>query len=265
MGVLGLWPFLRKKGYDPFIHCLPNSFARVDILGTFFSTIRYAYTSHNLERAHLILEREIDKYFDRKSSSLYLDGLPCVEKITTLIHREEIRAKALDNAEKFISILDQKVDENLRVRKWLFSTIHKYLRNSFYWTLDARKSFEIYMRNKGWAITICSTEADLAIALDCVPTDIVVSRDSDMLIYESVHTIWRPISKGRFLVYDLPKVLEALGINRVQLTLLGVVSKNDYSNNIHGLGAESNFGIIKRLKGEGKKQYRRAFSILILN
>ncbi|KAF9920167.1 hypothetical protein FBU30_010048, partial [Linnemannia zychae] len=52
------------------------------------------------------------------------------------------------------------------------------------------------------------------------------------------------------LVYHLPDVLTAIGINRVQLTVLGIVSTNDYNSNVPSLGAESNFGIIKQLHGE---------------
>ncbi|KAF9139002.1 hypothetical protein BGX20_007698, partial [Mortierella sp. AD010] len=38
-----------------------------------------------------------------------------------------------------------------------------------------------------------------------------------------------------------------LGLDRVKLTVLGVVSKNDYNSNIPLLGSETNFGIIKSL------------------
>ena len=46
----------------------------------------------------------------------------------------------------------------------------------------------------------CETEADLQIALDYMPEDVVVTRDSDLLVYNNIVTIWRPISRDRILV-----------------------------------------------------------------
>lgn len=69
-----------------------------------------------------------------------------------------------------------------------------------------------------------------------------------MLIYNTIQTVWRPLSRGRFLTYSLAEVLGQLGISRVQLTLLGVVSKNDYTSNLTRLGIASNYEIIKSLE-----------------
>jgi len=79
-----------------------------------------------------------------------------------------------------------------------------------------------------------------------------VSRDSNLLFYHNVNTLWRPISENKFLMYDIPQVLVALQINKDQWTALGVVSKNDYTSNITSLGLHSNYGVIKSLEGTGK-------------
>ncbi|KAF9992647.1 hypothetical protein BGZ80_008459, partial [Entomortierella chlamydospora] len=48
--------------------------------------------------------------------------------------------------------------------------------------------------------------------------------------------------------YKIDEVLAALGgISRKKLTVLGIVSHNDYNKNIYGLGCATNFGIIKSL------------------
>ena len=60
-------------------------------------------------------------------------------------------------------------------------------------------------------------EVGLAIAADCKPGEIVISRDSDMLVYGTISTIWRPISRGRRPVYDVPRVLATLNISRTHL------------------------------------------------
>ncbi|CAO3566524.1 unnamed protein product [Mortierella alpina] len=94
------------------------------------------------------------------------------------------------------------------------------------------------------------TEADVAIAQNCRPGDVAASRDSDFIIYSNITTVWRPITRYKFLVYDVRAVQVALGPNRVQLTVLGVVSKNDYGSNIYSLGPATNHSIVKTLKAE---------------
>ncbi|KAF9950813.1 hypothetical protein BGZ72_007591 [Mortierella alpina] len=98
------------------------------------------------------------------------------------------------------------------------------------------------MIEHGRVVVNCTTEADLAIAQACLPTDIVLSRDSDMLYYASIRTIWRPISKGRVLVYDIKEVMATLGLNQAQFTVLGMVSRNDYNRNIDdNISASENY------------------------
>ncbi|KAG0272323.1 hypothetical protein BGZ96_005382, partial [Linnemannia gamsii] len=69
-----------------------------------------------------------------------------------------------------------------------------------------------------------------------------------MLIYDTVVTIWRPLSRGRYLVYELAEVLSHLELSRSKLTTLGIVSKNDYSSNLKRLGVITNHKIVKSLE-----------------
>ncbi|KAF9079164.1 hypothetical protein BGX23_004873, partial [Mortierella sp. AD031] len=117
----------------------------------------------------------------------------------------------------------------------------------FYWSQESRSSLAHYLTNNGWNVVVCPSEADIAIAADCQPKDIVVSGDSDMLIYDTVETVWRPLSRGRFLVYELAAVMDHLSISRAKLTTLGIVSKNDYSSNLTRLGISTNYKIVKSL------------------
>jgi 5'-3' exonuclease len=90
------------------------------------------------------------------------------------------------------------------------------------------------------------------IAKECQPSDVVISSDSDLLLYSSVNTVWRPVTKTKLLVYNIQDVTKTLGITRQQLTALGVVSRNDYTRIIPSLGCATNFGIVKQLKGHGE-------------
>ncbi|KAF8926966.1 hypothetical protein BGZ47_002433 [Haplosporangium gracile] len=147
--------------------------------------------------------------------------------------------------------METRVGGRRRVRKRDFTKLNKLISAAFYWTRDARASLAIYLCEQGWTVVECRSEADIAIAIDSRPQDIVVSGHSDMLIYATVHTIWRPISRGKYLVYHLPKVLSYLGVSRLGLTVLGIVCKNDYTPNLTRMGLSTNIKILKSLE-EGK-------------
>jgi hypothetical protein len=105
------------------------------------------------------------------------------------------------------------------------------------------------MLNKGYAIILCSTEADVAIASDCHPSDLVMSSDSDLLIYPTIRTLWRPIARqSKFLVYEKNDLLSTLDLSQPQLTVFGIVSNNDYDQNIHNIGVKTNYSLVKSLE-----------------
>jgi hypothetical protein len=186
----------------------------------------------------------------------YLPGrIPCRRKAADPHESREGPNRGAVKADECTTKLQDRVNQKLRVRKQQFVTIKTLLRKAFYWSPDARRGLAQYLRSKGWTVIECATEADLKIASDCKAGDIVISSDSDMLLYKNVTTIWRPISRQRFLVYRIPDILATLGVSRTQFTVLGLVSHNDYNRNIYGLGCSTNFSIIKELHGAGKFSY----------
>ncbi|KAG0195417.1 hypothetical protein BGX28_001460, partial [Mortierella sp. GBA30] len=203
-----------------------------------------------MDNAHAILEQEIRKLGAEATIILYLDGSPSEEKGLTQAHREGLRVKALVRADKQLHELGARVGNKQRVKRHHFINIKKNMRSAFVWSMDARHAFAEYMREKQWTVVECLTEADIRIARECNAGDIVVSRDSDMLMYKNIETIWRPISRDRVLVYDVPSVLATLNLSRVQFTVLGIVSKNDYNTNIPSLGSATNYKVVKDLDGE---------------
>ncbi|KAG0222401.1 hypothetical protein BGW42_006658, partial [Actinomortierella wolfii] len=93
-------------------------------------------------------------------------------------------------------------------------------------------------------------EADVAIARDCTPCDLVVTIDSDFLVYSNVYTVYRSFSRGgrrRYLIYTKSSVLNALDLSANQLLVLGIVSRNDYGKNIPRLGITTNRKLIKSI------------------
>jgi len=95
MGCLSFWRFVAaKKRYTP-VHRNPhiprtalsgpsNKF-RVDMQGSFYSAIRYAYSNFgNIDHAHAALLKNLEKRFkDNTTAVLYFDGGPCEEKLET--------------------------------------------------------------------------------------------------------------------------------------------------------------------------------------
>ncbi|KAF9175627.1 hypothetical protein BGX20_002954 [Mortierella sp. AD010] len=46
-----------------------------------------------------------------------------------------------------------------------------------------------YLRSMGWKAIESETEADIRIVQDCLPGDVAVSEESDLLIYQSAETV----------------------------------------------------------------------------
>ncbi|KAF9998091.1 hypothetical protein BGZ80_006863, partial [Entomortierella chlamydospora] len=260
MGLKGWFPFIRKKGYEPTViqqsgttTASTTSIKRIDLLSR-FSVIRTAYTQNSVENAHAILEKDIERFGSKDTVIVYVDGAQAQEKEHTAHARQETREKAASRCKAALAMLQDRIDRNLKVRKRHFTDVKTNLASTFYWSLPIRASFVEYMTQAGWKIKICETEADVAIAQDCKPGDIVVSGDSDMMAYPTVSTLWRPISKGLALVYKLQDVRHTLDFSADQLTALAVVSGNDYGKSIYSLGAATNYSIIKAIKGKDTRE-----------
>lgn len=181
-----------------------------------------------------------------------MDGPSPQEKHRTREFRDRKRADALAKAEASISSMEDIFRSGGRLRKPHFKKLAKHLNASFVWSMDSRRALAQLLQELGWSVVECASEADIAIASDCETHDVVISGDSDSLVYSSIETIWRPLGRGRYLVYDVPKLLKHLEISRTALTVLGIVCRNDYSSNISRLGVSTNFEIILSLEKDGK-------------
>ncbi|KAF8925213.1 hypothetical protein BGZ47_003424, partial [Haplosporangium gracile] len=255
MGIPFLWPHIQQEGHEatllwgyPLTPLPSNAVFRIDVLSCFYSRIQQIFSaSHDQHTCNTIFEHHLLSCHVPKTSILYIDGPSPNEKRTTNETRQAKRSLALQNAQTCLGNLETRVAGRQRVKKREFIQPYKNIRAAFYWPLMSRRSLALHLTNNGWNVLECPSEADVAIARVCQSDDIVVSGDSDMLIYNTIQTIWRPLSKGRFLVYMLAEVLKQLELSRAQLTTLGIVSKNDYTSNLTQLGISSNYEIIKSL------------------
>jgi len=275
MGLKGLWDLVKEHGYralaslvvpaiqpptttgDPptdqaTIICQSTTpVVRVDVLGAFFIPIRRAYTTHTHDIAHKAVEHAIQKSGIQKTALLYLDGEPTAEKLTTHSERAQKRTDAAEHAHQVLLTLEDRLDKEQKLHKHHFQDATKSINRCFYWTLEARNDFASYMRENGWSMRLCQFEADVDIASDCQPGDLVLSSDSDMMGHGTVGTLIRPF-RGKFYRYEMDDVANLLRLSRPQLTALAVVSKNDYNKNISSLGPKTNIKIIRSLDASGK-------------
>lgn len=267
MGCLSFWRFVAaKKRYAPVYrnpaiqrNALggPDNKFRIDMQGSFYSAIRYSYSSScNVEVAHATFLKNLEsRVKDKAAAVLYFDGAQCEEKLETQQKRQLAREKMVDAADQhvntFIQLVTSRAD-NAGIRKRHFANVQKQLKNAYRWNSTARDGLVRFLEARGWDVVQCETEADVAIARDTVEGDIVISGDSDLFIYQSVSVLWRPQSKAGYLEYQKTGVLSALGLeSAAQLTALGVVSTNDYNHSVHGLGCETNYKIIKSIEVRG--------------
>ncbi|KAF8921758.1 hypothetical protein BGZ58_003893, partial [Dissophora ornata] len=203
--------------------------------------------------------QDITRFGTKSNTVIHVNGSQAEEKTFTAEIRREARQKAIVRCEASVDELQRRIESDLKVRKQHFTAAWAGLASSFYWSQSMRDAFVEYMHQQGWNIVRCDTEADVAIARDCGTDDIVVSGDSDMLAYHSVSTLWRPVANNVVLVYKPSDICRVLGVFRVQLTALAVVSGNDYGKNIYSLGPATNFSIIKQIEEQDVRQTVHAY------
>ncbi|KAF9297096.1 hypothetical protein BGZ74_010021, partial [Mortierella antarctica] len=142
-----------------------------------------------MDKAHAAMEKELRQIGNQDNIIIYIDGTPATEKQKTHAEQAEQWAKALDKAEKVINELNHQINSDMHVTKALFNTAKQHLAGSFSWAPEAKESLAKYLCRNKWEVVECDTEADVQIACDCGPSNIVVSWDSDFLAYSTVKTI----------------------------------------------------------------------------
>ncbi|KAF9177634.1 hypothetical protein BGZ49_005585, partial [Haplosporangium sp. Z 27] len=208
MGVFELWAVIKKKKFEPGVVKAidPGSIYRLDLLSCLYIQIRQAfYSCADIESACEAIHRALLKFIAASQPTpnvfIYLDGAWAFEKQETHSKRIDNASKALKKAGEYFDCLKPRVHDGKWPKQQNMAFI-KALKKALPLTDKDKESLAKYLQAKEWSVITADYEADVQIASDCEDTDIVISRDSDMLIYGEISIIWRPISQGRFLVYD---------------------------------------------------------------
>lgn len=197
MGVTGWFPFLRKKGYNPVTlyqssiwTIATDKHRRLDVLSTCYRVICNAYSNHTPDVAHKLLEKDITRFGTTLDMTIYIDGFQVVEKSGTSAVREQTRLKALERTSTAINTFESRLNSDQWIRKQHFTDIRAGLASSFHWSLESRPLFVCYMESRGWMVKFVETEADVAIAKEATPQDIIISADSDMFgLHDDPHPL----------------------------------------------------------------------------
>ncbi|KAK3820509.1 MAG: hypothetical protein J3R72DRAFT_502378 [Linnemannia gamsii] len=256
MGVLKLWPFIKEQGYIAPLKAFPtippaNTVYHLDILGSFFSVIRRCFLHSDTSIACAKFEEHlISCLFPKSTTTLHIDGPSPAEKNATNETRQSKRDKASTKGNKLLTDMEETLHNQGRLRKQQFKTVNKAIVDSFYFTHELRQALAKHLRASGWIVCECLAEADTCIGANCNKDDIVITRDSDALLYSNINTIWRPFGRDQYLVYHVSDLLRQLELSRAGLTTLGIVTQNDYGTGVHKMGLKGNFKVIRALEQE---------------
>ncbi|KAF9189781.1 hypothetical protein BGZ49_003773, partial [Haplosporangium sp. Z 27] len=248
MGVAGLWPLIGKAYKVPKVNLPPDKLLLVDLFGAFFWSVRFILTTKNKKEAYEAIDKMLySRFASRDNVVIFIDGQRTEEKKKTAQVRLTRSRTQLLRAKKIID----EMKANAKIGKAISSAKHKrysrYLSQSVMLTNNDCTNLFNGLKKRGWDVVLGPGEADLAIrkrSSKLTRPFAVVTGDSDLLAHCSVPVIYRP-SRGEFYEYDVDECAKALGISRLQLTALAIVSKNDYTNNPFHFGVATNLEIIK--------------------
>ncbi|KAG0033890.1 hypothetical protein BGZ83_004246, partial [Gryganskiella cystojenkinii] len=260
MGWQAFWDRLLVAGFKPeFVERISYLFDdlrrtdgvfRFDTQASFYSFLRSCYgfkSATNPEIGHAkvaaFLEDLLGNNDNNKNISVfYFDGNACFEKQLTSEKRHQEQQDALINADMLVTAIEKLSQQDQHISKTRFRKAFEKLSASFNLPIEIKKDLVQYLVDRGFKAKLCRFEADPEIAAECNPQDIVVTKDSDLFGYATVCSILKPISRGRYLMYNLQNVMRAMELNRTQLTLFAIVSTNDYDKSVPGLGPVKNHG-----------------------
>ena len=102
----------------------------------------------------------------------------------------------------------------------------------------------------------CRGEADVHIgSIGMTDEDAVVSGDSDLLFYQNIPNVIRPLAGNQMILYKKSAILQALKVSAVQWTSISIVSGNDYVSNINSFGIATNYGCHTEIRWEDHRRY----------
>ncbi|KAF9943974.1 hypothetical protein BGZ70_005195, partial [Mortierella alpina] len=200
MGVIGLYQRLKTKGLSPPpVHpsSLPGKMFHIDFLGCYFAPLLHQLqTDSSIENGHRIGVRLGDTIVETfgQHCLVHCDGAATKEKEKAHLERQEKRNKAKEKMKKALSSMEVRSLAGKWTSKTVIDTIQKCLKRMF---VISGVTMAAVLDGLASRTTLCRClfEADLCIAgLASYRIDaVVVSGDSDLLCFEGITTVLRPL------------------------------------------------------------------------
>ncbi|KAF8947754.1 hypothetical protein BGZ47_007996 [Haplosporangium gracile] len=215
MGCRNLWRIFANKKHKPLVQYRRHqrgalkspdvNEVRIDVQGSIYPTILYAYTHcRSLEAAHSLVHKRIQKLGASDISVLYLDS-DSAEKKETHEKREQARSKAF----------------------------------------APRHSLAVYLTDQNWNVVESNTEEDIKIAQVVYPEILPFLETATLsFTVPSSPFGAQYLETGLESIMNDAVTTLGLA-SRNHLGVLGNVSHNGYSRNIYDLGCATNFKIIQ--------------------
>ncbi|KAF9342687.1 hypothetical protein BGX34_007802, partial [Mortierella sp. NVP85] len=144
----------------------------------------------------------LSEIMDKSNTVIYVDGQDTKEKQATSDDRKARRQKAKAKATAALDKLECILDQQRLPGKQLHVEIKKSIGGAFHLSQHDRLQLADYLEQQGWTVKVATTEADVEIAKDCGPLDVVLTKDSDALIYDNISTVWRLVGKEKVQCYN---------------------------------------------------------------
>jgi hypothetical protein len=256
MGLQGWWLYLKGAGLDPppfDMTEIADAKLEVDIMSTFYSLIilkvlEAKRAGKSAFDAGVKLGHHLATMFPANQCTLHVDGAHSIEKAPEHAHRDRVLDGELNKLESLVERVEARSATGKRTSKSTWMDIERLIRRIFRLSEDDKSKLVEGLQTQ-FTMCKCISEADICIAR--LPTHdrrrIVVTADSDLLAFQSVTEVLRPLPHSRsFGLYRRDDVLRAFGFtSSSQLVALACVSSNDYGKNVRGFGLRSNVKIIK--------------------
>jgi 5'-3' exonuclease len=275
MGIEGLFSTLKKKGLAPMpvdLSQFKDTRIEVDLFGSYFARILTLMTDdYGTDKASEVgmkLAAFLKADFTPANCRIHIDGGKSAQKHKEHEARLARRKKTSEQLDKNI----EKMKTNSLQGKWtahsVMERIKKDLRQIFQLTATDKDLLQKAFELNHFEVCRCPAEADICIsrtlrsassptastsaassrASQPTTNSVVVSGDSDMVVHQDVATVLRPIPRSAgYALYTKEAVTRTLELpDPLYLTALGIVCKNDYSRNIHGLGIIRNIELLQK-------------------
>lgn len=241
MGVKNGHAFMRKKqieagvaDWQSFLATNANSKIYVDIMATFYWKINSFLCDGNRDG----LVNYLLKKLNYPNVVAVFDGSRSVQKAAT--HKKRLNS-SFDQMTKMESVLEKINNDAKKLKSHHYRKIGKFNRALFKATVQEMDYIKMklseagnYLIDVGIEVLSASFEADVGIAM--IKDAVVVSADSDYFFHCNIKMVVRlNVNKETVNYWNLEEVRSKLGLCHQQMTLLGVVSGNDYSENVPGI------------------------------